>query len=1125
MADDINIVIRVRDATRGAIGRVERDLARLQTRLRASSRDSNVFDRLGTRLRSVQDHLNRSTAFVGRFRGALNRVAASGLTPLARASDYMGNRMRRVFGDASRWVGTLRGNLTRMGPTLTRLGGLFTSMGNRIAHAGRMVHILLLVLALIGPAAQAIGALLITALAGAFIALGAYALRGSAQVKGAFQDMKSTIGSVVRAAAQPLEGPLVQAMNGIRDAARGMGPMLHDAFEATAPLVSDFSTGITNLAVGALPGLVAALRNAGPAMDGFKTAMGDVGQGIGDMFKEMTKGDAAEGLQRAWQTLGVEMQNLLTNIGQFIATMSNSASATTLFIGIFRTFSGVLHVIEVVFQSIDEVAGGLFQHINSWVTGMSGLTGASKNAADSFAYMGKSTTELKKELEDSNQAIANYKKQLADVDSSSLPGSMKKDRKSAINHDLNMTLKQRSLILSALKALSLDNAGATNQETSAINGLIAATNKLNEANLSRLDKKAALEQSIDDATKSYKGLTHALKMHNGQLDLGTQKARDAYNAVSGIAKAGNDLGKSLSDQKASWQDQIANWNESTTAITRALTAMGLGKQQAAELAASMLQIPNVAPKIKADITDLQSKLNTAKAELKNVPDSRKAQVKAQIADLQRKLAQARSALKSLDGATANTYINNTTRNKTINETIYHTSGSLHDVVGGATGGMFTGSGFKHGFASGGKVTGPGTGTSDDIPAPWLSNGEFVMREAAVRKYGERFMQAINSGRLKVTGYAKGGKVSKAAKAAAAQRASEKEARGQAVGDLTISHFGKMAGYKNDEFRTALAKPNALGSLVDTLNQWRNTILKATHGGVEKGLLKSLDKAGKSLLTYDKKLAQVNTSLDKAKTHLNDLKSAAASLKESVTSGVMTATDITGVASSDTNVTMSDIMTKMSQSKDQAKAFSDALARLQSKGVSKDIINQIAQAGISGGGLQTAGALLSASSGEIANINDMQKQINASAASAGKTASDAMYAAGIKAAEGLVKGLTKKKTDIETAMMNIAKSMEKAIKKALKIKSPSKVMQDVGHYTAEGFAVGVEKNKRVDSAWESMLTTSGSSGSSRGGSGTGEYVINLNIGGKPFEQIVLDTNRRIVRTRGGNVQAVFGRKTS
>ena len=48
-----------------------------------------------------------------------------------------------------------------------------------------------------------------------------------------------------------------------------------------------------------------------------------------------------------------------------------------------------------------------------------------------------------------------------------------------------------------------------------------------------------------------------------------------------------------------------------------------------------------------------------------------------------------------------------------------------------------------GFAQGGLVRGPGTSTSDDVPA-MLSSGEFVLRAAAVRQWGVDFLEAINS---------------------------------------------------------------------------------------------------------------------------------------------------------------------------------------------------------------------------------------------------------------------------------------------------------------------------------------------------------------------------------------------
>ena len=64
------------------------------------------------------------------------------------------------------------------------------------------------------------------------------------------------------------------------------------------------------------------------------------------------------------------------------------------------------------------------------------------------------------------------------------------------------------------------------------------------------------------------------------------------------------------------------------------------------------------------------------------------------------------------------------------------------------------------FAAGGRVAGPGTGTSDSVPA-LLSNGEFVIREAIARQ-AMPFLLALNSGKaeaLQATGarrYAEGG---------------------------------------------------------------------------------------------------------------------------------------------------------------------------------------------------------------------------------------------------------------------------------------------------------------------------------------------------------------------------------
>lgn len=74
---------------------------------------------------------------------------------------------------------------------------------------------------------------------------------------------------------------------------------------------------------------------------------------------------------------------------------------------------------------------------------------------------------------------------------------------------------------------------------------------------------------------------------------------------------------------------------------------------------------------------------------------------------------------------------------------------------GLGGGGGTGGGEAVTAATGGYIRGPGTSTSDSIPAR-LSAGEYVMRASAVERFGVDFMHAVNAHRL--PGLADGGPV-------------------------------------------------------------------------------------------------------------------------------------------------------------------------------------------------------------------------------------------------------------------------------------------------------------------------------------------------------------------------------
>lgn len=79
--------------------------------------------------------------------------------------------------------------------------------------------------------------------------------------------------------------------------------------------------------------------------------------------------------------------------------------------------------------------------------------------------------------------------------------------------------------------------------------------------------------------------------------------------------------------------------------------------------------------------------------------------------------------------------------------------SMFGGSGGFIGSLFGG---PMGFAGGGHVHGPGTSTSDSIPAR-LSDGEFVVNAKVVKKPGMlEMLTAINAGRMQ--GFARGGLV-------------------------------------------------------------------------------------------------------------------------------------------------------------------------------------------------------------------------------------------------------------------------------------------------------------------------------------------------------------------------------
>lgn len=237
-------------------------------------------------------------------------------------------------------------------------------------------------------------------------------------------------------------------------------------------------------------------------------------------------------------------------------------------------------------------------------------------------------------------------------------------------------------------------------------------------------------------------------------------------------------------------------------------------------------------------------------------------------------------------------------------------------------------------------------------------------------------------------------------------------------------------------------------------------------GVKNSWVKSHEATIKRLETYAKredgvlrglaaKRDSVAAKLKDAQKKLTDLQKQWSDEVKSVSQGIMQGFSIVTEAPQEGfALTAQDVVNKMRDQMTKAVNFAAQLRALQKKGLSADLVAQIAAAGVDQGGA-TAAALAGASKSQIQQINSLQKATTSAADSAGKAVADSMYGSGIKAAQGLVKGLQSQQKKIENQMLQIAKSMEKAIKKALGIKSPSRVFAAIGQWIPRGLAAGVE----------------------------------------------------------------------
>lgn len=262
--------------------------------------------------------------------------------------------------------------------------------------------------------------------------------------------------------------------------------------------------------------------------------------------------------------------------------------------------------------------------------------------------------------------------------------------------------------LDAMGAASGRNAMQTQLMGGALN--IAATS-MELASLSAADLKTKLDSltgkalSAREAAAAYAtsifAMNKSLHDNGGAHGYATAKGVANEQALTNLAKAANANAEAMRADNASTKEVSAAMEGARQRIVAAALKMHYSRGEAEALAIKLLGVTAAAKSIpnKKDLK-VQAITNAAHGDLK-------------------KLARDLAAL----------------HDKSINITArtFHVDVSTRDKVhaaGGYIGPGYRAGGMVRGYDVGGLVTGPGTGTSDSIPAPWLSNGEYVVKAAA-----------------------------------------------------------------------------------------------------------------------------------------------------------------------------------------------------------------------------------------------------------------------------------------------------------------------------------------------------------------------------------------------------------
>ena len=874
---------------------------------------------------------------------------------------------------------------------------------------------------------------------------------------------------------------LAVAMKVVRLAAVGMA--------ASRALVAAFGAQLLAMraAAGAASGGLARFTAAlGTMSRGAKLAM--AGTGIGLLVIAISE------LSNVGKRAPADLDRMQTSLGEFASSGRLSGESAKVLGKDFKEFDESLRgmarpgQLDQIQQGITKFFGmdstpvkrwkGVLDDVDKSLAGMvkSGNVDLAAQAFDKLAERAKSkgltTAELRTQLGD-------YKAALADA-------------------AFEEKLAAQSMGLFGAQAQAT-SAKLAEQKRSA-DGLRQAIQALNDAQRAGLGGMIGFEAAVDAAAKAAKDNAGSLRMVDGQLDLNSEKSRNAASALSDLAAKTDEAAAASRESTGSWAGATAIYERGRSKLVETAMAMGLTKAQAQALAGQILKTPNKTAMLRADKTDLESKLAEAKKKLKSVPDSRKAAVRAEIAQLEAAIASARRQLNALDGKTAYTYV------KTV------ASPKGHSGPGGLPA-----------FADGGRPKPGWAWVGEEGP-------ELVRFQGGERVYDHRtsmgMRQQVDGGSMVGAGLSAGRGLS----AGLLGSTGSVEASARRMADAVVSGVrAELQIASPSKKMKALAADTGKGMIIGLTGS------KAKIASVAKDLVKDIWAAWKGTRsTKDSRLvAMVNRDTKKLQSlagkrdSLASRIAAAKKFQGELTASARQGAELGSLGLQPEEVTAGRLKGGLSAKLQQIRTFTTYITQLAKRGLNKGLLRQILTMGPEAGSAY-ASALVGADRATFSAINSLQSQIDKSSTSLGRAGADMLYDSGKNAGKGFLRGLIDQQKAIEAQMLKIAKGMQRSIKKALGIRSPSQVMAQLGRFSTEGLAVGL--TQRLPVLDKALGTVTGRVAAARpvvgipalvAGSG-GAQTVNVHIDvhgaadpiavGREFRRVLLE----LKRTYGVNV---------